>query len=359
MVPVATILIADESAASREFLRTLLSHRGHRLLQATSGAQALKIALAERPDAVIADVGSDRLDGFELAKRIHESAKLANTVVIFQSVLGKAPSIETRAQDCGVRFVMPKPCEARVVLETLEHALGAKGAFTAPDARRERDQLQRLSDRLYETASALDRAQHLANLAHIITGPDGTFETWSETLPQLAGIAHDDVPLDTREWLRLVHADDRAFFRATCIEAGAQHRLKQIDYRLRRADGRTIHIRQTMEPLDQHAQGRWFNTLQDLTQPASLARDAPSMVEPSSDPDRLRKQTALDSLSRRERQVLQLIAEGRSVPAAGKLLSLSPRTVETYRARLYKKLHLKDMRALIVFALKQGIIFER
>jgi DNA-binding NarL/FixJ family response regulator len=70
----------------------------------------------------------------------------------------------------------------------------------------------------------------------------------------------------------------------------------------------------------------------------------------------VRASSPLDSLSRRERQVLKLSAEGRSVAEIGALLSISPRTVETYRARLMEKLELKDLRELILFAAKQGIV---
>ncbi|MBV9190240.1 MAG: response regulator transcription factor [Betaproteobacteria bacterium] len=73
----------------------------------------------------------------------------------------------------------------------------------------------------------------------------------------------------------------------------------------------------------------------------------------------VRTKSPLESLSRRERQVLQLIAEGRSVPEIGKLISISPRTVETYRSRLYEKLGIKDMRELILFAAKHGLISQR
>jgi DNA-binding NarL/FixJ family response regulator len=70
----------------------------------------------------------------------------------------------------------------------------------------------------------------------------------------------------------------------------------------------------------------------------------------------VRAKSPLESLSRRERQVLQLIAEGRSVPEIGRLISISPRTVETYRGRLYEKLGIKDLRELIVFATRHGVL---
>ena len=64
----------------------------------------------------------------------------------------------------------------------------------------------------------------------------------------------------------------------------------------------------------------------------------------------------LDSLSSRERQVLHLLAEGRSVVEIGTRLSVSPRTVETYRARMMEKLKLDDFREVVLFAAKHGII---
>ena len=64
----------------------------------------------------------------------------------------------------------------------------------------------------------------------------------------------------------------------------------------------------------------------------------------------------LAALSRREREVLQLIAEGRSVPEVAGLLGVSPRTVETYALRLYEKLGVKDRRELIIFAVRNGLV---
>jgi DNA-binding NarL/FixJ family response regulator len=64
----------------------------------------------------------------------------------------------------------------------------------------------------------------------------------------------------------------------------------------------------------------------------------------------------LESLSSRETQVLRLLAEGRSAAQIGEELSVSPRTVETYRARLMEKLKLKDFREIVLFAVRHGII---
>ena len=64
----------------------------------------------------------------------------------------------------------------------------------------------------------------------------------------------------------------------------------------------------------------------------------------------------LDSLSLRERDVLQLVVEGRTNVAIAQKLSLSPKTVETYRARIMRKLKVRDTVELVKFAMRHGII---
>jgi len=63
----------------------------------------------------------------------------------------------------------------------------------------------------------------------------------------------------------------------------------------------------------------------------------------------------LASLSSRERQVLQLVVEGRSSAEIGAMVSLSRKTVETYRSRLMKKLGVSDVASLVKFAIQHGL----
>jgi len=58
----------------------------------------------------------------------------------------------------------------------------------------------------------------------------------------------------------------------------------------------------------------------------------------------------------RERDVLQLVVEGRTNAAIALALSLSPKTVETYRARIMKKLKVRDTVELVKFAMRHGLI---
>lgn len=73
------------------------------------------------------------------------------------------------------------------------------------------------------------------------------------------------------------------------------------------------------------------------------------LVEPQAAED------PVERLSARERQVLQMIAEGKAVADIALALSLSARTVETYRARLMEKLDIHDVPALVKFAIRNGL----
>jgi DNA-binding NarL/FixJ family response regulator len=64
----------------------------------------------------------------------------------------------------------------------------------------------------------------------------------------------------------------------------------------------------------------------------------------------------LARLSAREREVLQLLAEGRTSAQIAERLSLSQKTVETYRARLVEKLGIRDVAGLVRFAIQRGIV---
>lgn len=71
--------------------------------------------------------------------------------------------------------------------------------------------------------------------------------------------------------------------------------------------------------------------------------------------ERRRKGSPLLQLSARERQVLQLIVEGKTSVEVGAVLNLSPKSVDTYRSRMMKKLELGDMPGLVKFAIRHGL----
>ena len=68
-----------------------------------------------------------------------------------------------------------------------------------------------------------------------------------------------------------------------------------------------------------------------------------------------RPASPLESLGRRELEVVQLVAEGRTSAEIGALLALSPKTVDTYRSRVMRKLGVTDVPGLVKFAIQHGL----
>jgi len=63
-----------------------------------------------------------------------------------------------------------------------------------------------------------------------------------------------------------------------------------------------------------------------------------------------------ESLSEREREIFQLVAEGRSNKEVADLLSISPSTVETHRAHILQKLDVHSTAELVLYAVRRGVI---
>jgi len=66
--------------------------------------------------------------------------------------------------------------------------------------------------------------------------------------------------------------------------------------------------------------------------------------------------TAADTLTARERIVLQLVAEGRTTKDIAATLNLTVKTAESYRARLMEKLDIHDTAGLVRYAIRRGVI---
>jgi two-component system, NarL family, response regulator NreC len=70
----------------------------------------------------------------------------------------------------------------------------------------------------------------------------------------------------------------------------------------------------------------------------------------STDPD------TLETLSQREREILKLVADGKTSREIAERLSISSKTVDTYRSRLMNKIGVKNLVGPVKFAIRRGLI---
>ncbi|NRF71101.1 diguanylate cyclase [Aquincola sp. S2] len=156
-----TILIVDDLPANREFLITLLRGRGHRLLEAGDGVEALEIARRERPKLVIADIVMPRLDGYSLARRLADYPQLRETQVILCSAAYDEKEARALVRHCGVWRLLAKPCEPELVLDVVEQALReTRPREVSPAGTPVTDeQLGVVGDKLHQKIAELERLQ--------------------------------------------------------------------------------------------------------------------------------------------------------------------------------------------------------
>jgi two-component system response regulator NreC len=100
----------------------------------------------------------------------------------------------------------------------------------------------------------------------------------------------------------------------------------------------------------------------ELVQAIHVVAAGDSYVNPSlgaklvSDENRLQREAAADPLSEREHEVLQMLALGHTNQEISDQLYLSVRTVETHRAHIMRKLHLKSRAELVRYAMEHDLM---
>jgi signal transduction histidine kinase/DNA-binding response OmpR family regulator len=120
---VATILVVDDTRENRKLVVAVLRGRGHRLLQAANGLEALEVLASEPVDLVITDLVMPVMDGFELVRRMAGDGVSARSRVLFYSASYNVRDAMEIGGPCGVLGIIVKPAEPESILSTVERAL--------------------------------------------------------------------------------------------------------------------------------------------------------------------------------------------------------------------------------------------
>jgi PAS domain S-box-containing protein len=173
--------------------------------------------------------------------------------------------------------------------------------------------------------AALRRAQSVARLAHLVTGPDGALQDWSENLPRLVGMAPTGLPANLAQWAaRLVHPEDRASFLRNTDEAIRGGQRLEFEYRLMGPGGGAICISQVIEATsaaEAPAGPQWFSTLQDVTEQRATEERLRKLTEELE--ERVRQRTEQLVASNRELQAATVAAEQASLAKSRFLSNVS------------------------------------
>jgi two-component system KDP operon response regulator KdpE len=99
------VLVVEDEAPIRRFLKAALEAQGFKLLEATTGAQAIAMAASHNPDIILLDLGLPDIDGLEVIQRIRE---WSHTPIIVISARGKDKE-KVDGLDAGADDYLAKP----------------------------------------------------------------------------------------------------------------------------------------------------------------------------------------------------------------------------------------------------------
>ena len=178
------ILIVDDGVDDRRLLRFYLSSRGHEVIEAGGGGEAIELAVSERPDLIISDAMMPGMDGFQLLSRLKADDALSRIPFVFYSAVYTGKNEEELALSMGALAFIKKPkdinefwVELGLVMSELDKAGEAMFGLDnrGPDNDISREYfLQRygevVASRLADTVKRLKLAQNKYEAAFEATG---------------------------------------------------------------------------------------------------------------------------------------------------------------------------------------------
>ncbi|HTS63897.1 MAG TPA: PAS domain S-box protein [Candidatus Acidoferrales bacterium] len=220
------------------------------------------------------------------------------------------------------------------------------------------DDLRILQQKLAEAEAELERQKErqaraeqqfrdLMDTAPVMTwmaGPDALCTHFNKAWLDFRGRSEDDEA--GNGWTHGVHPDDRDISVETYLKAFSARQPFRMQFRLQRAGGDYCWVEQNGVPRNENGQFTGFiGTVTDVS-------------------DRRRRYFTPDEeamrmvfgLTERERQVLVLIAEGKSTKAAAEQLGISYKTADSHRSRILEKLRVHETASMVRYAIRAGLI---
>jgi PAS domain S-box-containing protein len=148
-------------------------------------------------------------------------------------------------------------------------------------------------------------------------------------------------------WTDGVHPDDRDLCVETYIKAFTSRQPFHMQYRMQRGDGTFTWVEDNGTPCDR-VDGSFSGYLGVMTDITDRRRGT---FTPDEESVRL-----VFALTERERQVLVLIAEGKSTKEAAVRLGISYKTADSHRSRILEKLGVHETASMVRYAIRAGLV---
>jgi CheY-like chemotaxis protein len=116
--PSRNILVIEDNREAADILATYLRLQGHTVHVAYDGGSGLEVALRERPEVIVCDIGLPAMDGYALARALRSAPLLANCLLVAVTGYGELRD-KDRGQEAGFDHYLVKPADPEEVAELL------------------------------------------------------------------------------------------------------------------------------------------------------------------------------------------------------------------------------------------------
>jgi PAS domain S-box-containing protein len=326
-------LVVDDEEKVSKSLSGLLLDQGYEVVTVGSGQECLQTMSSQHFDLVILDIVMPDMSGIKVLQRIKKKYKDTEIIVI-TGFADKEKAITTFR--LGAYDFIEKPFESKEILNTIAHCLD------------QLDMRKKIEMQNQELKESGERYRLLAeNVADVIWTMDikSLRTTYvSPFVTRLRGYSVEEVMAQTLEEILTPSSLDLAMktleeeMAIEGVEQKDPFRTRTLELESKCKDGSTV----------------WTEAKMTLLRGVD---DQPVEILGVSRDITKRKQVeqALRRLSPREREIMQLVVEGKTSAEIAEILSLSPKTVETYRSRIMGKLGVGNLPGLIKFAIQQRL----
>ncbi len=120
----STILIVEDNEKNMKLVRDILQHKGYATLEAVTGGEGVRLAVAHRPDLILMDIQLPDIDGIAVLREIRKYAVLDAIPVLAVSA-SVMPDEQQKVVTSGFDAFISKPINLKQFLETVQRFLAS------------------------------------------------------------------------------------------------------------------------------------------------------------------------------------------------------------------------------------------
>jgi len=189
-----TILVIEDEEDVADLVRYHLRKAKYRVVISADGADGAKLAVSEKPDAIVLDVMLPKLNGFEVTKRLRSDARTAGIPILILSAKGETEN-RIKGLEFGADDYLPKPFSPKELLLRIQALLRRKSAPTQESVDTGPFSLDRTSLKVTLDGQRVDLTSTEFKLLSLLIGKAGSIQSREDLLQEVWGYRNT---VDTR-----------------------------------------------------------------------------------------------------------------------------------------------------------------